>query len=102
MPNVTIDKMQRDPLTYLQQVEAGETLIIVRADGAIAELRPIAHSQQLCPFGLCKGEFTVPDDFDKPFSEDFFSARMVLYSQIGVLFKGTSINSILLRTKLHY
>jgi antitoxin (DNA-binding transcriptional repressor) of toxin-antitoxin stability system len=32
MPNVTIDEMQRDPLKYLHQVEAGETLIIVRAD----------------------------------------------------------------------
>jgi antitoxin (DNA-binding transcriptional repressor) of toxin-antitoxin stability system len=74
MLNVTIDEMQRDPLKYLRQVEAGETLVIVRADKAIAELRPIASSQQLRPFGLCAGEFTVPDDFDDPLPEDLLSA----------------------------
>jgi antitoxin (DNA-binding transcriptional repressor) of toxin-antitoxin stability system len=66
MLNVTIDEMQRDPLKYLHQVEAGETLIIVRSDKPIAELRSIATAKQLRPFGLCAGEFTVPDDFDAP------------------------------------
>ncbi len=72
--NVTIDEIQRDPLKYLHQVEAGETLVIVRADKPIAELRPIASSKQLRPFGLCAGEFTVPDDFDAPLPEGILSA----------------------------
>ncbi|GAP95821.1 type II toxin-antitoxin system Phd/YefM family antitoxin [Leptolyngbya sp. NIES-2104] len=55
MVSVTIDEIQRDPLKYFQQVEAGETLIIMRAVIPIAELRP---------FGLCAGEFMVPADFD--------------------------------------
>jgi antitoxin (DNA-binding transcriptional repressor) of toxin-antitoxin stability system len=74
MLNVTIDEIQRDPLEYLHQVEAGETLVIVRSDKPIAELRPIASSQQLRPFGRCAGEFTVPDDFDSPLPDDFLSA----------------------------
>lgn len=74
MLNVTVDEIQRDPLKYLRQVEAGETLVIVRADQAIAELRPIASSKQLRPFGLCAGEFTVPDDFDAPLPEDLLNA----------------------------
>jgi antitoxin (DNA-binding transcriptional repressor) of toxin-antitoxin stability system len=74
MLKVTIDEIQRDPLKYLDQVEAGETLIIVRSDKPIAELRPISNSQQLRPFGLCAGEFTVPDDFDAPLPEDLLSA----------------------------
>jgi antitoxin (DNA-binding transcriptional repressor) of toxin-antitoxin stability system len=78
MLNVTIDEIQRDPLKYLHQVEAGETLIIVRANKAIAELRPIHSSPQLRPFGLCKGEFTVPDDFDDPLPEDLFSTNGLL------------------------
>jgi antitoxin (DNA-binding transcriptional repressor) of toxin-antitoxin stability system len=72
--NVTVDEIQRDPLKYLRQVEAGETLVIVRFDKAIAELRPIASSKQLRPFGLCSGDFTVPDDFDDPLPEDLLSA----------------------------
>lgn len=73
MLNVTIDEIQSDPLKYLGQVEAGETLIIVRSDRPIAELRPIASSKQLRPFGLCAGEFTVPDNFDDPLPEDILS-----------------------------
>jgi antitoxin (DNA-binding transcriptional repressor) of toxin-antitoxin stability system len=74
MLNVTVDEIQRDPLKYLRQVEAGETLVIVRSDKPIAELRPISSGKQLRPFGLCAGEFTVPDDFDAPLPEDLLSA----------------------------
>lgn len=74
MVNVTVDEIQRDPLKYLRQVEAGETLVIVRSDQPIAELRPIATSKPLRPFGLCTGEFTVPDDFDAPLPEDLLNA----------------------------
>jgi antitoxin (DNA-binding transcriptional repressor) of toxin-antitoxin stability system len=74
MLNVTIDEIQRDPLKYLNQVEAGETLVIVRSDKPIAELRPIPSNKKLRPFGLCAGEFTVPDDFDAPLPEDLLSA----------------------------
>ena len=74
MLNVTIDEIQRDPLKYLHQVEAGETLVIVRSEKPIAELRPISSSKQLRPFGLCAGEFIVPDDFDTPLSDDILSS----------------------------
>jgi hypothetical protein len=37
----------------------------------VAELRPIFSSPiTLRPFGLCAGEFTVPDDFDDPLPEE--------------------------------
>jgi antitoxin (DNA-binding transcriptional repressor) of toxin-antitoxin stability system len=74
MLHVTVDEIQRDPSKYLRQVEAGETFVILQADKAIAELRPISSSKQLRPFGLCSGEFTVPDDFDEPLPEEILSA----------------------------
>lgn len=75
MLSVTVDEIQRDPSKYLRQVEAGETFVILQADKAIAELRPISSSsKQLRPFGLCAGEFTVPDDFDAPLPEEILSA----------------------------
>ncbi|WP_171977640.1 type II toxin-antitoxin system Phd/YefM family antitoxin [Brasilonema sennae] len=71
MQKVTVDDIKRDPLKYLNQVEAGESFVIVQADKAIAELKPITNTnKQLRPFGLCAGEFTVPDDFDEPLPED--------------------------------
>lgn len=74
MLKVTVDDIQRDPLKYLNQVEAGETLVIFRSNKPIAELKPVASSKQLRPFGLCAGEFIVPDDFDAPLSEDLLNA----------------------------
>jgi antitoxin (DNA-binding transcriptional repressor) of toxin-antitoxin stability system len=74
MPRVTIEDIQHDPLKYLNQVEAGETLIIFKSERPIAELKPVAIDKQLRPFGLCAGEFTVPDDFDAPLPEDLLNA----------------------------
>ncbi|NJR72583.1 MAG: type II toxin-antitoxin system Phd/YefM family antitoxin [Scytonema sp. CRU_2_7] len=62
-------------MKYLNQVEAGESFVIVQADKVIAELKPITNTnKQLRPFGLCAGEFTVPDDFDEPLPEDILNA----------------------------
>ncbi|MCT7958913.1 type II toxin-antitoxin system Phd/YefM family antitoxin [Laspinema palackyanum] len=74
MVRVTIEEIQRDPLEYLRRVEGGETLVIVRLDEAIAEIRPITPNQQLRPYGLCTGQFIVPDDFDAPLPEDILNA----------------------------
>jgi prevent-host-death family protein len=71
MTHVSIEEMQRDLSGCLKRVEAGETLLIVRAGKPVAEVKPVGASvENLRPFGLCKGEFTVPDDFDAPLPED--------------------------------
>lgn len=50
-------------------------IVIVQADKPIAELKPIVNTKkQLRPFGLCAGEFTVPDDFDAPLPEEILNA----------------------------
>ncbi|HVC98359.1 MAG TPA: hypothetical protein VND64_32130 [Pirellulales bacterium] len=67
MATISIQDIQRDPMGCLGRVEAGETLLVVRGEQPIAEIKPIpAPHRQLRPFGLCAGEFTVPDDFDAP------------------------------------
>lgn len=47
---------------------------LVKVGQPLAELRPISKNKQLRPFGLCAGEFTVPDDFDAPLPEDLLGA----------------------------
>jgi prevent-host-death family protein len=65
---ISIDEIKRDLSTYLRRVEAGEVLVIVQDGKPVAEIKPVA-SGLLRPFGLCAGEFTVPDDFDAPLPE---------------------------------
>jgi antitoxin (DNA-binding transcriptional repressor) of toxin-antitoxin stability system len=75
MIRVSIDEIERDLAAYLKRVEAGETLVIVRAGQPVVEMKPITPDVgELRPFGLCAGEFVVPDDFDAPLPEDLLSA----------------------------
>jgi antitoxin (DNA-binding transcriptional repressor) of toxin-antitoxin stability system len=68
---VTEEEIKQDVLAYLRRVEAGEAFIIVKGGKPIAEIRPIfSASKGLRPFGLCTGEFVVPDGFDDPLPEE--------------------------------
>lgn len=65
MTTISIDDIQRDLAGYLQRVKAGETLVILEANQPVAQIKPIEiDSAGLRPFGLCAGEFSVPEDFD--------------------------------------
>ncbi|HEX8296253.1 MAG TPA: hypothetical protein VF593_08125 [Chthoniobacteraceae bacterium] len=60
---------------YLDLVRAGETVVIADREKPIAELRPSATGElEPRPFGLCKGEFVVPDSFFDPLPEDLIRA----------------------------
>jgi prevent-host-death family protein len=75
MVQVSVEEIQQDLATYLQRVEAGETVVIVRAGQPVAEVKPlVSPAKTRRPFGLCAGEFTVPDDFDAPLPEDVLKA----------------------------
>jgi prevent-host-death family protein len=67
MVQVNVDDVQRNLQAYLERVEAGETLVIVQNNVPVAEIKPLSNlPRKSRPFGLCAGEFTVPDDFDAP------------------------------------
>ena len=72
MTRVSVEQIKSDLAAYLQRVEDGETILVVRSDKPVAELRPVSKESapQRRPFGLCAGEFTVPDDFDAPLPEE--------------------------------
>jgi len=71
MVQASVDEVGQDLLAYLLRVEAGETVVIVKAGKPMAELKPITStSKPVRPFGLCAGEFIVPDGFDDPLPEN--------------------------------
>lgn len=70
MSQVSIDEMKHDLTSFLHRIEAGETMVIVKAGKPVAEIKPISSTTKKArPFGLCAGEFTVPEDFDAPLPE---------------------------------
>ena len=67
---ISVQEIQQDPLGCIRRVEAGETLVVVRDEHPVAEIKPVAaRGRQPRPFGLCAGEFAVPADFDQPLPE---------------------------------
>jgi len=75
MVQVSVEEIQQNLPAYLQRVEAGETVVIVRAGQPVAEVKPVVGRPETSrPFGLCEGEFTVPEDFDAPLPEDILHA----------------------------
>lgn len=67
MISITIDEIQNDFMNYFHRVRYGESFIVTQAGRPMAEIKPTpARSSQKRPFGLCAGEFVVPDDFDEP------------------------------------
>jgi antitoxin (DNA-binding transcriptional repressor) of toxin-antitoxin stability system len=72
---VRAEEIQWHFIGYLQRVEAGETVVIVRAGQPVAEMRPVMPSTKtLSSFGLRVGECSVPADFDAPLPQDILNA----------------------------
>jgi antitoxin (DNA-binding transcriptional repressor) of toxin-antitoxin stability system len=79
MVRVSVDEISRDPARFISKAEAGETILVTRADQPVAEIRPVdgrtaGKSASLRPWGLAAGEFRVPDDFDAPLPTEVLDA----------------------------
>lgn len=71
MTAISLSEIENNPRDCIRRVEAGETLLVMRDDRAVAEIKPVAPiSSGPRPFGLAAGEFVVPDDFDEPLPGD--------------------------------
>jgi len=67
---IGFEEVKRDVAALFQRIEAGEMFVVLKAGQPVAEIKPVSVAQaQLRPFGLCAGEFKVPDDFDAPLPE---------------------------------
>ena len=51
---ISIDEIEHNLLKFLKRVEAGETLVIMKADKPLAEVKPVSKtSAKIRPFRLC-------------------------------------------------
>lgn len=67
MVSITLDEIKQDVEGFLNHIEAGETLVVTKRGKPVAEVKPLtAGEKKPRPFGLAKGDFIVPDNFDAP------------------------------------
>jgi antitoxin (DNA-binding transcriptional repressor) of toxin-antitoxin stability system len=63
----TIDDQELHlPPSFLKALGAGETLAVTHDSAVVAFVIPAKPSSSKRPYGLAKGEFTVPPDFNEP------------------------------------
>jgi antitoxin (DNA-binding transcriptional repressor) of toxin-antitoxin stability system len=67
---LTIEEVKRDLEKVLSRVLKGETVVVTDDDQPVAEIRPVVMVRRPRPFGLVRGTFSVPDDFDAPLPEE--------------------------------
>ena len=71
MSSVSLHELHENPAVLLDRIAAGESVIVSVGGSPVAELRPVpAAIRTPRPYGLCAGEFTVPDNFDAPLPDD--------------------------------
>jgi antitoxin (DNA-binding transcriptional repressor) of toxin-antitoxin stability system len=72
MTTVSLDELKNNPEQVFSYIRAGETIILCEGNQPVAEIKPVDAIPSLEPrlSGLCKGLFTVPDDFDDPLPEE--------------------------------
>lgn len=67
MTTFTIQEIQHDPRSFLRRLKAGEELLVVEGERALAQVYPLTpQSSTPRPYGLCAGQFSIPADFDQP------------------------------------
>jgi prevent-host-death family protein len=54
----------------LEQIAAGEEVVITRAGKPVAKLVPVETHPKKRNLGSAKGQFTVPDDFNDPLPKE--------------------------------
>lgn len=69
MQTINIHEAKTHLSRLLEQVAAGEEIIIARAGKAIARLVPLDAPPKKRQLGLLKGKLKVPDDFDTPLTD---------------------------------
>lgn len=76
MIKVNVHQAKTQLSRLLQQVEAGETIVIARAGKPLAQLVPInTHPKGINPPGAMRDQISIGDDFDLPL-DGLFDSRL--------------------------
>lgn len=70
MQTINIHEAKTHLSRLVEEVAAGEEIIIAKAGKPIARLVPLDNAPKKRRLGLLKGQLKVPEDFDAPLPDD--------------------------------
>jgi antitoxin (DNA-binding transcriptional repressor) of toxin-antitoxin stability system len=75
MKKVSIADAKAQLSSLLDEVAHGEAVTITRHNVPVAEIRAVSRpGDEPRPWGLARGTFTIPDDFDNPLPDEVLDA----------------------------
>lgn len=72
MKQVSVREAKSQLFRLLQEVAAGQDVVITRSGRPVAKLVTVEEGRPI--FGIDQGRFVVPEDFDTPLNEDLLRA----------------------------
>ena len=74
METVNLYEAKTNLSRLVDQANAGEHIVIAKGGKPMAMLMPLTAKKRTIRYGLMKGQFEVPDDFDAPLPDDIINA----------------------------
>ena len=74
METVNLYEAKTNLSRLVDQANAGEQIVIAKGGKPMAMLTPLTPKKRTIRYGLMKGQFVVPDDFDGPLPDDVIAA----------------------------
>ena len=74
METVNLYEAKTNLSRLVDQASAGEQIVIAKGGKPMAMLTPLTPKKRTIRYGLMKGQFEVPDDFDAPLPDDVIAA----------------------------
>jgi antitoxin (DNA-binding transcriptional repressor) of toxin-antitoxin stability system len=75
MTSISFREIQSDLDRFLRRIEDGESMLVLRDQQPVAEVKPIQPPPiGPRPYGLCAGQFSTPADFDEPLPAEVLNA----------------------------
>ena len=74
METVNLYEAKTNLSRLVDQANAGEQIVIAKGGKPMAMLTPLTPKKRTIRYGLMKGLFEVPDDFDAPLPDDVIAA----------------------------
>ena len=74
MSRVNVHEAKTRFSQLLRRVAAGEEITIANRGVPVARLLPLAAEGPTRKLGFCRGQITIPDDFDAPLPDDILDA----------------------------
>jgi prevent-host-death family protein len=74
METVNLYEAKTNLSRLVDQANAGEQIVIAKGGKPMAMLTPLTPKKRTIRYGLMKGQFEVPADFDAPLPDDVIAA----------------------------